>query len=248
MTFGRRRSGFGFITLAFLAISSAQAGQPQVIAGTPANQIADEVFHRLLATPLGNCAARPYDVKIIEERHPNAYIAGNGELVVTTGLAEILGTNRGAWAAVLAHEIGHMVIAPGTQKYLPRFQAALETAYFQNPAAHRDDDSNGALRIVSTSRTKQRELEADHVGLMMMAEAGYHPDFAIALYQQLQEILGDGPRFMADHPRWSEREARLMKARGVAVAIFESRWPNAADSEGGVPPSINAKLIADDRR
>lgn len=242
------RSGLGFVAATFLAVSAALAGSPQVIVGTPANQIAGEVFHHLLSTPLGNCAARPYDVKIIEERHPNAYIAGNGELVVTTGLAEILGNSRGAWAAVLAHEIGHLVIAPGTQKYLPRFQAALENAYFQNPAASRDDQSNSALRIISTSRAKQRELEADHVGIMMMAEAGYHPDFAIALYRQLQDLLGDGPRFMADHPRWSEREARLMKARGVAVAIFESRWPNAAQSEGGIPPSVNAKLIADDRR
>jgi hypothetical protein len=78
--------------------------------------------------------------------------------------------------------------------------------------------------------SQEKEYEADRVGLLLMAEAGYHPDFAIAVYRSMGWLLHDNG--------WRAREAHLMKAYGVALAIFQWRWPDPAQSPGGNPPPI----------
>jgi hypothetical protein len=91
---------------------------------------------------------------------------------------------------------------------------------------------------------------ADRVGLLMMAQAGYHPDFALALYGYLERRLGDRLRIgelFSDHPRWRSREERDLRARGAALAIFHSRWQDAAQSPGGLPPELERAQAALER-
>jgi hypothetical protein len=77
--------------------------------------------------------------------------------------------------------------------------------------------------------------------MMLMAEAGYHPDFAILVDQTLRNFFGDEPKltaFLASHPRWEEREEQARQDRDVALAIFQSRWPDALKSPGGPAPAF----------
>src|SRR4029077_13264987 len=99
------------------------------------------------------------------------------------------------------------------QAYLPRFQAALDQAY---AAALGADGS--APRLVPIGRgmgrqklAREREFEAARVGLMLMAEAGYHPDYVILLERMLHAFYGDEPKLtevLSSHPRWAGREER----------------------------------------
>jgi hypothetical protein len=75
----------------------------------------------------------------------------------------------------------------------------------------------------------------------MMAEAGYHPDFAITCYRRLAFKSGDQSKaaaFFSTHPRWETREQKAMKAYDEAMAAYNAKWPDAAKSPGGVPPAI----------
>src|SRR6184192_3890853 len=102
------------------------------IVGTQANRTAEEVLRSLVSTPLGRAAPpNPWQVILIEDRRVNAYANGAGWLTVTSGLAALLGNDRGAWAAVLGHEIGHFVIYARLSAYLPVFQKELEKAYLE---------------------------------------------------------------------------------------------------------------------
>jgi len=87
------------------------------------------------------------------------------------------------------------------------------------------------------------ELEADRLGLLMMAEAGYHPDYALLLMRRLHESTGDHGKvatfLLSDHPRWETREKKVQEAYSEAMRIFQTHWQSAENSPGGVPSSAN---------
>ena len=235
------------------------------IVGTQANRTADDVLRSLVSTPLGRAAPpNPWQVILIEDRRVNAYANGAGWLTVTSGLAALLGNDRGAWAAVLGHEIGHFVIYARLSAYLPGFQKELEKAYLAARPSSRDGKGvmPSALLLApmggglsNRKLLREREYEADRVGLLMMAQAGYHPDFAVALERQLRARLGDRPRLelRSSHPRWTAREESTNGVLDPALAIFGSLWPDPARSPGGPPPPLGsigpvvARLSADER-
>jgi predicted Zn-dependent protease len=89
--------------------------------------------------------------------------------------------------------------------------------------------------------SRNEELEADRLGLMMMAQAGIHPDYAEVLMRRLHAITGDENKIAAfllsDHPGWETREKKVRKAREEALSIFNREFASAADSPGGIPPA-----------
>ena len=59
--------------------------------------------------------------------------------------------------------------------------------------------------------SRKQESEADHIGLLYMARAGYDPREAIAFWQRMDEQLGKGspPAFLSDHPSHNTRIGQL---------------------------------------
>jgi hypothetical protein len=84
----------------------------------------------------------------------------------------------------------------------------------------------------------QLELEADRDGLMLMAKAGYHPDFVPALHHLLHAHGSGNASRNAMHPCWQERDRELAGAYQQASIEFEHRWPDWYASPGGNPPIV----------
>jgi hypothetical protein len=84
------------------------------------------------------------------------------------------------------------------------------------------------------------ELEADREGLMLMAQAGYHPDFVPALHHLLHAQASGAPAtsLYATHPCWEERDHELSRAYEAASIEFARRWPEWYASPGGNPPVV----------
>ena len=84
------------------------------------------------------------------------------------------------------------------------------------------------------------EVDADREGLMMMARAGYHPDFVPALHHLLHARgLGtNSVSLYALHPCWEERDRELNHAYVNASLEFARRWPEWYASPGGNPPVV----------
>lgn len=215
------------------------------LAGTPRNLMADAVLKTLLATPLGE--TRPnhhYEVVLLDDFHPNAFTATQGKITITSGLFPLLDDDPGIWAAVIAHELGHTFLH--SAPCLPRFESALRAAYRQArtegfdqgpPKLPKLDLGEG---ISELTLSRQEEIQADLIGMMLMAEAGYQPGFVVLLNKRLQHGLGDQPGFVAifsHHPRLETREQHDLKYYDEAMDIFRSRWPDPAQSPGGnLPP------------
>jgi hypothetical protein len=220
--------------------------------------LARQVLQTLRSTPLGQTAPALPNQIVIVNGAPNAILLANGVLEVTASLALVLRLDRGVWAAALAHELGHAI--EGRPEAWRAFREALRQEYAQARQTSASPSPLDALldRLDhgwSGSRQSQdRELVADVIGLLLMAEAGYQPEFSAILDQRMRACCGDSPRLialLAAHPRWSTREGRTRAFFDVAETLFRWRYPDAARSPGGMlPPEgrITALRAAPDER
>jgi Peptidase family M48 len=219
------------------------------IKNTPEDNLAQSVFLNLRGTGAFRYApGLPYEVTIIDDEVPNAFALPGGHVYVTSAMANLLGSDAGLWAAVVGHELGHNIKQHLYKKYLRELRLQRAIAQLEARAAAGDTSANIAIigvaiagRLLNQKMERNDEIEADQLGLEMMVDAGYHPDFAITLYRKLRTRLGDDSKFEAlfsSHPRWATREQRVLKLYDEAVVNFDSRWRDAASSPGGAPPII----------
>ena len=185
-----------------------------------------------------------WQLRIVEDDQLNAYSSPDGTVYVESGLAQLAGPSTGLWAAILSHEIAHVVRRDWARRYL--FQKSLESG--SGAAIVLGDPGLPTSSWADTNKSsqdmagfcRQLELEADLDGLMLMARAGYHPDFVPALHHLLH-AQGSGAKsasLYAMHPCWEERDRQLSRAYTTASIDFGRRWPEWYASPGGNPPVV----------
>jgi hypothetical protein len=185
-----------------------------------------------------------WQLRIVDDNQLNAYSSPDGTVYVESGLARIAGPNAGLWAALLSHEIAHILRRDWARRYL--YEKYLENGGGASivlgdpslPSAGWQDSEKASADMGRFGR--QMELEADREGLMMMARAGYHPDFVPALYHLLHAhgVGTNRASIYAMHPCWEERDRELSRAYTTASIEFARRWPEWYASPGGNPPVI----------
>jgi hypothetical protein len=203
------------------------------------------VFERLVpeVQPASSSKVR-WQLRIVENDQLNAYSSPDGTVYVESGLAKMAGPSAGLWAAILSHEIAHVVRRDWARRYL--YEKVVETSGSQNivlgdPGVPQATWSSSEKASADLGRfCRQMELEADREGLMLMARAGYHPDFVPALHHLLH-ARSSGPKtasLYAMHPCWEERDHELGGAYTKASIEFEHRWREWYASPGGNPPVV----------
>jgi len=203
------------------------------------------VFDRLLKQVLPAPNPRiQWQMRIVQNDQFNAYSSPDGAVFVDSGLAKLASPSAGLWAAILSHEIAHVVRRDWARRYL--YQRYLEVNGSATivlgdptvPAASWNDSEKASADLGRFCR--RMELEADRESLMLMARAGYHPDFVPALHHLLHAREG-GPSnrsLYAMHPCWEERDHELSHAYVEASIEFEHRWQEWYASPGGNPPIV----------
>ena len=184
-----------------------------------------------------------WQMRIVENGQLNAYSSPDGTVYVESGLANLAGQSTGLWAAILTHEIAHVLRRDWARRYL--YQKQLESGSTATivlgdpglPGSSWTDSSKASADLGQFCR--QLEVEADRDGLMLMARAGYHPDFVPALHHLLHAhgVAGSASLY-AMHPCWEERDRELSQAYSEASIDFAHRWPEWYASPGGNPPIV----------
>lgn len=232
-----------------LDLETAARLRPQLMAhsSVPSGRYtaAAVVFERLveqLRAPAG--VKVKWQLRIVEDGQLNAYSSPDGTIYVETGLARLAGPSAGLWAAILSHEIAHVVRRDWARRYL--YQKSLENGRSVGivlgdpslPSASWADSEKASADMGRFCR--DMELQADREGLMLMARAGYHPDFVPALHHLLHaEGIGSARvSLYAMHPCWEQRDRELSRAYVAASIEFEHRWPEWYASPGGNPPIV----------
>jgi hypothetical protein len=201
------------------------------------------VFDRLLQTLPAAASKFAWQLRIVQNDQLNAYSSPDGGIYVESGLAKLAGSSAGLWAALLSHEIAHVMRRDWARRYV--YEKYLErgggaSIVLGDPGLPADSWTDSEKASADMGRfCRQLELQADREGLMMMARAGYHPDFVPSLHHLLHaEGVAASSSLYAMHPCWEERDRELTRAYTEASIDFEHRWSEWYASPGGNPPVV----------
>ncbi|KAM5557176.1 mitochondrial metalloendopeptidase OMA1-like [Rosa sericea] len=161
-----------------------------------------------------------WEVLVVDQPIVNAFCLPGGKIVVFTGLLKHFRSDAEI-ATIIGHEVGHAVArhsAEGITKNL--WVAILQLLLYQlispdfvNPL------SNLFLRLPFSRRM---ELEADHIGLLLIASAGYDPRVAPTVYEKLGKLSGGDSAlrdYLTTHPSGKKRAEMLARANIMEEAL-----------------------------
>lgn len=165
-----------------------------------------------LLTSMGEAPAS-WEVVVFEDASPNAFALPGKKVGVHTGMIT-LSQNQHQLAAVIGHEIGHVLANHGNERVSQNLlaQGALQAAdLYLGRDSQTDQLIIGALGVgaqygVLLPFSRKQESEADRLGIEYMAKAGFDPRQAPELWQVMKQKAGGGtPEFLSTHPSPSSR-------------------------------------------
>lgn len=173
-----------------------------------------------------------WEFNLVNQNEVNAWCMPGGKVVVYSGLLPVTQTEP-ALACVLGHEIAHAVARHGNERMsqgliVEAGGAALSVALSQKPQLTQDIflQSYGLtsqLGMLKYSRT--HESEADKMGLVFMAMAGYDPTEAVAFWERMAAASGGNkpPELLSTHPSDETRIADIKKFLPEAMKYYKKK-------------------------
>lgn len=161
-----------------------------------------------------------WEVHIIEEGQTvNAWCMPGGRMAVYTGILPVTGDETGL-AVVMGHEIGHAIARHGTERMTQQMGAQAVIAYIAGDYVELAGTATNLLVLMPFGRS--HELEADHIGLILMARAGYDPREAVDFWKRMAASSGGAPpEFLSTHPSPETRIRDLQKRIPQNLPIAE---------------------------
>jgi predicted Zn-dependent protease len=177
-------------------------------------------------------ATYKWEFNTIEDPTVNAWCMPGGKVVVYTGLLPVT-QNETALAVVMGHEIAHAVAKHGNERMTQQMKAqgisnVLSVALSGSPQATQEIFSvaygvAGSLTMLSYSR--KHETEADKLGLVFMALAGYDPSEAISFWERMSKMSGNAkpPQILSTHPSDDQRIKDLKAWLPEAMTYYKKK-------------------------
>ena len=186
-----------------------------------------------------------WEFNLIDDPQVNAFCMPGGKIVVYTGILPVT-QNEAGLAVVLGHEVAHAVAKHAnermSQQMVAQYGAAglgavLGKASSSVQSVGQQVFGLGAQYGVLLPFSRKQESEADHLGLIFMAIAGYSPDVAVPFWQRMSQQGSSVPEFMSDHPADATRIAQIQKDLPEAMQYYTSIWGN--NKQTTTPTSTN---------
>lgn len=162
---------------------------------------------------------------VLETETQNAFCLPGGRVAVYTGLLDQM-NNEAELAFVVAHEIAHALARHSGERmswgYLQTFGAKLVTSAFSNAYAE-EIYGIGTNLGVMLPFSRSNESEADAIGLLLMAKAGYNPKAAVEFWSRFgqTESTSKLSELMSTHPCDKDRIAAMEAGMAAAMAEYE---------------------------
>ncbi len=182
-----------------------------------------------------------WEVTVIkDDKTANAFALPGGKMAVYTGIFPMAKTEAGL-AAVMGHEVVHALARHGAERMS---QGQLTNTVLQvagaaiglsggNPVLGQATMAAlgaGAQVGVLLPFSRKHESEADYVGILLAADAGYDPRESVALWERMGQASGGGGQseFLSTHPSHGTRIEQLKEWMPEAMAIYQKRAPMPA--------------------
>lgn len=194
----------------------------------------ERVGKRIAETAGPDIVNAKWEFVLFDNKEPNAFALPGGKVGVNTGILAITQDDAGL-AAVLGHEVAHVSARHGGERMSEQLAlAGLATGLaigLEGESTRTRELSLLAFGIVGTTaavlpHSRMQESEADRIGLIYMAKAGYNPQEAVAFWQRFRDYNqkkgGKPPAFLSTHPTDERRIADLKKLLPQAEVYYKA--------------------------
>ena len=185
-------------------------------------------------------AADRWEVVVFRDESANAFALPGGKIGVHTGLLKVAKTPD-QLAAVIGHEIGHVIAKHGAERVSQSLAAQGGVAVLNEALGGKSANRQQVLGALVTvgfllpfSRTQ--ESESDVIGLELMAKAGFDPRASVELWQNMKAASGSAPpEFLSTHPASDTRISRLQENMAPAQQEFAKARADGKNPRCAVP-------------
>lgn len=182
-----------------------------------------------------------WEVTVIkDDKTANAFALPGGKMAVYTGIFPMAKTEAGL-AAVMGHEVVHALARHGAERMsqgqvanvgLQVVGAAIGLSGGNPMLGQAAMAALGAGTQVGVLLpfSRKHESEADYVGILLAADAGYDPRESVALWERMAQSSGGGGQaeFLSTHPSHDTRIDQLKEWMPEALAIYQKKAPMPA--------------------
>lgn len=174
-------------------------------------------------------ASYNWEINLVQDNSANAFCMPGGKIVVYDGILPLTQTED-ALAIVMGHEVAHAVAKHSAEKLSKQMKAQYgaqalnillqgqSSMWQQIGQAAFGFGANSVLRGYS----RANESEADYMGLIFAAMAGYNPEAAVTFWQRMaQSSTRSVPAFFSDHPSDEKRIANIQKWMPEALKYYK---------------------------
>ena len=172
-----------------------------------------------------------WEFNLVQDQSANAFCMPGGKIVVYEGILPIT-QDEASLAIVLGHEIAHAVAKHSAEQMskATRSQTGLQIGsgilsaigVDQGIASAATSIASQGLQLMNLKYSRDNESEADHMGLVFAAMAGYDPNVAISFWQRMAAGGGSGtPAFLSSHPSDEKRIADIQKHLPEAMQYYK---------------------------
>jgi predicted Zn-dependent protease len=178
-------------------------------------------------------ASYKWEFNVIEDdKTVNAWCMPGGKVAVYTGILPVTQDEKGL-AVVMGHEIAHAIAKHGNERMseglLVQFGGATLSAALSSQPAQTSQLFMGAYGVASNvgfmlPYSRVQESEADRIGLVLMAKAGYDPRVAIPFWERMNKEGGSRPpEFLSTHPAPETRIKDIQSLIPEAMKYYKGK-------------------------
>lgn len=171
-----------------------------------------------------------WEFNLVDSPEVNAWAMPGGKVVVYSGILPIAKDESGL-AVIMGHEIAHAIAKHGDERMSRGLLTQLGTSALSAALQNRPAETQrlwmgafgaGAQYGVMLPHSRLQESEADRLGLIYMAMAGYDPQNAVSFWQRMDVASGGGkvPEFLSTHPSGQTRIKRIKQLLPEAFRYY----------------------------
>lgn len=176
-----------------------------------------------------------WEITVLRSKELNAWAMPGGKMAFYTGLVDQLKLNDDEIAVVMGHEMAHALQEHGksnrTFNTVTGIAAQLGSIALQAYGVQTNYEGVDMVATVADLGlnkpfSRSQETEADEVGLMLMARAGYNPQAAPIVWEKMSKATGSTGNFgalVSTHPTNEARQANLQRLLPEAMKIYQAR-------------------------
>jgi predicted Zn-dependent protease len=191
-----------------------RANHSRIVVSGPQYVRVQRVASRIEAVAARDKRAFVWRVTLIRKNVANAYCLPGGKIVVYTGILPLTENGAGL-ATVLGHEVAHATAEHAAERIEQEHLTKVAAAIIAGGVAFTPGQYVRVTALIGVGSalpfSRAQESEADHIGLIYMARAGYDPRQAVAFWKRMEHASKgrEPPEFLSDHPSDAHRVQRI---------------------------------------